>query len=190
MAKLTARLVLLTFMIAFLQGCAAVVVGAGAGVASAAHDRRTLGSQIDDKTATARLSTAFSKNKALDAANIDITVFNGIVLLAGQAPSEELRNEISRTAQGVKNLRKIHNQVRIGQPIPASVSANDVWIASKVKSALLTDERIDGLHIEVEVEDSEVFLLGLVKATEANIAVDVARNIDGVARVIKAFEEI
>lgn len=190
MTKALINLITIACILAVLQGCAAVVVGAGAGVASAAHDRRTLGSQIDDKTATARLSSAFSKNKALDAANIDITVFNGIVLLAGQAPTEELRNEISRTAQSVKNLRKIHNQIRIGKPIPASVSANDVWLASKVKGALLTDERIDGLHIEVEVEDSEVFLLGLVKASEADIAVDVARNINGVARVIKAFEEI
>ncbi|MEI8650769.1 hypothetical protein P4S73_27490 [Paraglaciecola sp. Hal342] len=33
-----------------LQGCAALVVGAGVGAASAAHDRRSLGTQLDDKT--------------------------------------------------------------------------------------------------------------------------------------------
>ena len=54
----------------------------------------------------------------------------------------------------------------------------------------MTDERIDGLHIEVEVEDSEVFLMGLVNDSEASIAVDIARNVNGVARVVKAFESL
>lgn len=171
-----------------LQGCAALVVGAGVGAASAAHDRRTLGTQLDDKTAKAKLASAFGNNPALNDANIDISVYNGVVLLAGQAPSESVRQEISKTAQQVQNLKKIHNQLRIGQSIVASVAANDLWIESKVKSALVTDKRIDGLHIEVEVEDSEVFLMGLVNEKEANIAVDIARNVNGVARVVKAFE--
>ncbi len=80
--------------------------------------------------------------------------------------------------------------MRISKPITASVAANDLWIESKVKSALVTDERIDGLHIEVEVEDSEVFLMGLVNDSEASIAVDIARNVNGVARVVKAFESL
>lgn len=171
-----------------LQGCAALVVGAGVGAASAAHDRRTLGTQLDDKTAKAKLASAFGNNPALNDANIDISVYNGVVLLAGQAPTELVRQEISKTAQQVQNLKKIHNQLRIGQSIVASVAANDLWIESKVKSALVTDKRIDGLHIEVEVEDSEVFLMGLVNEKEANIAVDIARNVNGVARVVKAFE--
>ncbi|GAA0855646.1 BON domain-containing protein [Aliiglaciecola litoralis] len=173
---------------ALLQGCAAVVVGAGMGAASAVHDRRTLGTQLDDKTAVARLSSAFGNNPRLASTNIDISVYNGIALIAGQAPSEELRQEIANTAATVKNLKKIHNQVRIGQPISASVTANDMVIETKVKAALLGDKRIDGLQIEVEVEDSEVFLMGLVSDAEADIAVDISRNINGVARVIKAFE--
>ena len=186
------RLCLIAFVIlsVLLQGCAAVVVGAGVSAASAAHDRRTLGTQLDDKTAKARLSSAFGNNPALNAANIDISVYNGVVLLAGQAPSEAIRLEISKTAQGVKNLKRIHNQLRIANPIAASVAANDLWIESKVKSALVTDGRIDGLHIEVEVEDSEVFLMGLVNDSEASLAVDIARNVNGVARVVKAFESL
>lgn len=183
-------LITLVLFAVFLQGCAAVVVGAGVGAASAAHDRRTLGTQLDDKTAKARLSSAFGNNPALIDANIDISVYNGVVLLAGQAPSEAIRAEISKTAQGVQNLKKIHNQMRISKPITASVAANDLWIESKVKSALVTDDRIDGLHIEVEVEDSEVFLMGLVNDSEASIAVDIARNVNGVARVVKAFEPL
>ena len=52
----------------------------------------------------------------------------------------------------------------------------------------MADKRIDGFHIHVAVENSEVFLMGLVSTKEAEVAATVARNIDGVKQVIKAFE--
>jgi osmotically-inducible protein OsmY len=66
--------------------------------------------------------------------------------------------------------------------------AHDVWLASKIKTKLLADKRIDGLHIEIEVENGEVFLMGLVSEKESIIAIDITRNIKGVKQVIKAFE--
>lgn len=174
-----------------LQGCAAIVVGAGAGAAKVAHDRRTLGTQIDDATLSSRVSTALAQNTEIkDKANINVEVFNGIVLLVGQAPSETLKKQAEQIAGDIKPMRRLHNQIRIAQPVAISTSTNDVWLASKVRAQLIADERIDGLHINVRVEDSEVFLMGLVTNQEANMAVDIARNINGVARVVKAFEII
>lgn len=172
-----------------LQGCAAIVVGAGVGAASAAHDRRTLGTQVDDTTATNRLSLAIASDAELkDVTRINVDVFNGIALLVGQAPNEALKQRASVTAQSVKNIRKFHNLIRIAEPISAGTVTHDVWLASKVRAALLAEKNIDGLHISVMVEDSEVFLIGLVNESEANIAVEIARNVNGVARVVKAFE--
>jgi osmotically-inducible protein OsmY len=53
---------------------------------------------------------------------------------------------------------------------------------------LLTDDNISGTNIKVVTENSEVFLMGLVEQNEGNKAVDIARNISGVAKVIKVFE--
>ena len=47
MKQLT-TLILITTMI--LQGCAAGLVLGGIGVAASAHDRRSVGNQLDDKT--------------------------------------------------------------------------------------------------------------------------------------------
>ena len=63
-----------------------------------------------------------------------------------------------------------------------------MWLTSKIKANLVADKRIDGFHIHVAVENSEVFLMGLVSTKEAEIAATIARNIDGVKQVIKAFE--
>jgi osmotically-inducible protein OsmY len=172
-----------------LQGCAALVVGAGVGAASAAHDRRSLGTQVDDTTAASRLSLAIGKNEILKKqTKINVHVFNGVALLVGQAPNEELKRQVYKIAESVKNVKKLHNQIRIASPIAPSVSTHDIWLASKIKTILLADKSIDGLHIDVAVENSEVFLMGLVSQKEAKLAVDIARNADGVKQVVKAFE--
>jgi osmotically-inducible protein OsmY len=183
------KIALLLSILFALQGCAALVVGAGVGVASAAHDRRTLGTQVDDKTAYSRLTTALAKSTAVkELTNINVHVYNGTALLVGQAPSDDLLRQVQELAESVKNIKKLHNQVRIGSPIAASSSTNDLWLESKIKTKLLADKRIDGLHIDVAVEDSEVFLMGIVSQSEADISVDIARNVSGVTQVIKAFE--
>ncbi|MCV2883527.1 BON domain-containing protein [Aestuariibacter sp. AA17] len=183
------KLIALFVALGLLQGCAAVVVGAGLGAASVAHDRRTVGTQLDDKTLAGKVIARLAKNKALEeGANINVLVFNGVLLLTGQAPTESLRAEAHKIAAAVPHIKKTHNLIRIGHPIAPSTAAHDVWLASKVRAQLLTDKRIDGLHISITVEDSEVFLMGLVKSNEANVAVDIVRNINGVTQVVKAFE--
>nr|WP_252731956.1 division/outer membrane stress-associated lipid-binding lipoprotein [Paraglaciecola arctica] len=172
-----------------LQGCAGLIIGAGVGAASVAHDRRTIGTQVDDTTAASRISNALAKDLAVqEQTSITVQVFNGTALLVGQAPTQELIQQAQNLAATVKNIKKLHNQIRLGSPIPAGVIANDAWLASKIKTKLIADKRIDGLHIEIEVENGEVFLMGLVTEHESNIAVDITRNVNGVKQVIKAFE--
>jgi osmotically-inducible protein OsmY len=172
-----------------LQSCAGLIIGAGMGAISVAHDRRTLGTQVDDRTAVSRISIAMANDLTIkEQTSISVQVFNGTALLVGQAPTQALIQKAEKLASSVKHIKKLHNQIRLGSPIPANLVANDVWLASKVKTQLIADKRIDGLHIEIEVENGEVFLMGLVSEKESNIAVDVTRNIKGVKQVIKAFE--
>lgn len=175
-----------------IQGCAALVVAGGVGAASSAHDRRSLGNQVDDNTLELKVSKALSplRKDKQKPTHINIDVFNGIGLLSGQVATAQQRQQAETSASNIEGLKKVHNQLRIAQPTSAGTRTYDVWLASKVRANLLTDKRLDGLHISLVVEDSEVFLMGLVTRQEANIAVDVVRNIDGVARVIKAFEYI
>lgn len=175
--------------LSLMQGCAALLVGAGVGAASAAHDRRTLGTQLDDKTIASRISIALSENKAIEKqANINVHVFNGSVLLVGQAPNESLIRQAQQLSESVNNVNKLHNQIRLATPISASTTTHDVWLASKIKAKLIADKRVDGFHIHVAVENSEVFLMGLVSTQEADSAANSARNVEGVTQVIKAFE--
>jgi len=189
--KLTSLVIVLASSLT-IQGCAALVVAGGVGAASSAHDRRTLGNQVDDSTLELKVSSALSvlRKDKQQPTHINIDVFNGIGLLSGQVATAQQKQQAEAKTSAVKGLRKVHNQLRIAQPTSAGTRTYDLWLASKVRANLLTDKRLDGLHISLVVEDSEVFLMGLVSKQEANIAVELIRHIDGVARVIKAFEYI
>ncbi len=175
--------------VVLLQGCAAAVVAGTASAITAANDRRTIGSQIDDSNIEIKASIAISEVDRLQKfAHISAVSVNGIVLLVGQVANEEMKNEANKAIESVAGIRKIHNQIRIGSNIGVTTQTHDSWLTSKVKAQLLTAKNISSNNIKVVTENAEVFLMGLVSDAEAEQAVNIARNVSGVERVIKVFE--
>jgi len=187
----TARIAGLLMLASALQGCAVATVVAVTAGATMVADRRTFSKQIDDQSIEFIAHNELNKQKALsDNTNLHVISMNGTVLVIGQAPNSYLRDLAIKTIQDVPDIVTIHNQIRIGSTTAISTQSNDIWLTSKVKSALLTNGEVNAKDIKVVTENSEVFLLGLVTKQEANIVVEITRNINGVSRVFKAFEYI
>lgn len=183
--KLTA-IISLTLL---LQACAAAVVAGGASAVTSASDRRTLGSQIDDSSIVVKAERALEENKTLEErAHINVNSYNGILLLTGQAPSQDLVDLAASLVQPIQGVKDVQNQIRVGNPISFTTRSRDSWITTRVKSMLVADKEISALNIKVVTENGEVFLMGLVSSAEADKAVEIARHVNGVSRVIKAFE--
>ena len=177
--------------VVLLQGCAAAVVAGTASAVTAANDRRTIGSQIDDNNIEIKASIAISEVERLEkSARVNAISVNGIVLLVGQVANQEMKNEAQITVEAIAGIRKIHNQLRIGSNIGITTQTHDSWLTSKVKAQLLAAKDISSNNIKVVTENAEVYLMGLVSQDEANRAVNIARNVSGVERVVKVFEYI
>jgi len=175
--------------ITILQGCAAAAVIAVVGGASVATDNRTLGKQIDDQRIELVAHNQLAKmTEVNEHTNIQVVSVNGSVLAVGQSPNTRLRDVAIQTLSNINGVLKVHNQIRIGNTISTTTKSNDLWLTSKVKAALLTDERVNVKDVKVVTENGEVFLMGLLPEGQAGFAVDVARNIGGVSRVYKLFE--
>lgn len=186
-----ARIAGLLMVFSALQGCAVATVVAVTAGASMVADRRTFSKQIDDQSIEFVAHNELNKQKALSKnTNLHVVSMNGTVLVIGQAPNSYLRDLAIKTIQDVPDIVTIHNQVRIGSTTAITTQSNDIWLTSKVKSALLANGEVNAKDIKVVTENSEVFLLGLVTKQEADIVVEIARNINGVSRVFKAFEYI
>ena len=115
---------------------------------------------------------------------------DGEVLLMGQAIDDDNKQSVEGYVQNLQGVKKTYNQIRIGKPISFDQISYDVWLTTRVKSALLSDNRLDKYLIKVTTENKEVFLTGRIPAEEAQIAADIARKIDGVSKVVKAFKYI
>lgn len=177
------------FMLATLSGCVGIATVAVISGASIAADHRTISKQIDDQAIEYKASTIISENKTLkNQTNLHLICINGAVLIIGQAPNSYLRDMAIKEITGIEGIVKIHNQIRIGNTTSFTTRSHDVWLTSKVKTALFSSDKLNPTNIKVVTENAEVFLMGLVSKAEADEAVDITRNIGGVNRVFMAFE--
>jgi osmotically-inducible protein OsmY len=184
--------VVIAGLVSQISACVtAAAVGAAGTAAVSNSDRRTLGTQIDDKTITARVSTAINKVANVDDdADISVHVYNSQVLLTGQARTQVISEDASLAAQTVAQVTKVHNQIRIGEPISTSSTVNDIWLSTKIRTIMTTDSRVPMLKLDLIVEDSEVFIMGQLTKEEATATVELVRNVDGVTKVIRVMELI
>jgi osmotically-inducible protein OsmY len=190
-SKKGSYLVLILIMASAIQGCAVATIAAVTAGATVISDRRTFSKQIDDHSIEFIAHNELLKNKALAKnTNINIVSVNGVVLVVGQAPNSYLRDLVIKTIKTTPDIVSIHNQIRIRPITSITTQSNDVWLTSKVKSTLLASGEVNGKDVKVVTENAEVFLLGLVSVKEADLVVEIVRNISGVDRVIKAFEYI
>jgi osmotically-inducible protein OsmY len=187
--KKATHLIGILLIINALQGCVAVTVVALTAGASMATDRRSIGNQIDDQSIQVEAYNEITKNKPLnDNTNLHLTSVNGSVLIVGQSPTTVLRDQALKIIHEIHGVVRVHNQIRIGNVTSITTQTNDIWLTSKVKTALFSSDKVNGKNIKVITENGEVFLMGIVSKSEADAAVNVTRNISGVNKVFKAFE--
>lgn len=183
------KIILVSFFSLYLTGCAGVLV-VGAGAATAAYfvtDPRSSSELLHDQDISLQINAL--GNKAPFKTNIRVTAstFKGNTLLMGQAISQDYKDSLESEVRKISGVKVVYNQLKVKPLLSITDVSNDTWITTKVKSALIADSELRDLKISVFTEDSEVFLVGSVSPYHAEKAVEVARNISGVKKVVKAF---
>ncbi|NOQ34521.1 MAG: BON domain-containing protein [Methylococcaceae bacterium] len=176
-----------------LNGCGIPAIGTAeiTGV-SLFHDRRSLKTiAIDERIETSASIDLNSDADIRKYTHFNVTSFNGVLLVTGEAPHQVLRNRISAILQRVSDVRLVHNQMVLARPAPFTNRTYDTFITSKVKAKFSTSSDMPGFdttRIKVVTESGRVFLMGLVYKKEAHIAAENARRVNGVRQVVKVFQ--
>jgi osmotically-inducible protein OsmY len=180
-------------LMGLLQGCAELFLAGGATAANVAHDRRTTGSFVDDEGIELKaLKALHSDNEVNDKTHISVTSFNQVVLMTGEAPTPELRDRAEALVKQIPRVRRVHDEVVIAAPSSLSSRTSDTWITAKVKTSLFGVKlpHFDPTRVKVVTENGTVFLMGLLRRSEADAVVNRVRQVGGVQRVVKVFEYI
>lgn len=152
---------------------------------------RTFGQYIDDKQIKTIIAVNLQKvGPKMDDANVNVTVYNGLVLLTGQVPTNKLREEAGAVASNLNKVRQVYNELQVLPNTSLLSRANDSWLATKINTKLMLHEDIDSDRVVVVVENSIVYLMGRMTPVQAEKITQVARTTGGVAKVVRAIEYI
>jgi osmotically-inducible protein OsmY len=176
-------------VVTLLQACiplAITAVGAGVLVAS---DRRSTGTQAVDQEIGFKSGSAIRSNMN-DQVHINITSYNRMVLLTGEVATEAEKKQAEELVGKIVNVRSVVNELQIGAATGIKSRSNDVFINGKIKASFVDAKDIFANSFKIVVENSDVFLLGVVTEREANRAAEIASRVVGVNKVVKVMEII
>ena len=149
---------------------------------------RTPGTVIDDASLEWDVRRNIEKSDpGFERGNLTIVVYNGIMLLAGQVESDALK-QLAEERATVPNIRAVHNEIEVMPPISMVARANDSWLTTKIKTQMFSDAELVAGKIKVVTVNNIVFLMGILPREEADRAVEIARGVYGVKKIVKVFE--
>ncbi|PPD52815.1 MAG: transporter [Methylotenera sp.] len=187
--NLILKFVLAATLLSQLAACVPVVVGGAAAGGAVAADRRTSGFYVEDENIELKAVKKMETNLG-EEAHVNVTSYNRNVLLTGEVPDAERLAKAEALLKEIENIRAVTNEIVIAPKTTISSRGNDTFITSKVKTKFVTENKFPANYVKVVTENSVVYLLGLVTQAEGDAAVEIARNTDGVSKVVKVFEYI
>lgn len=157
--------------------------------------------RVKDANVTAKVKSQLLWNSKTEGLNIDVDTEKGIVTLSGNVASREEAKMASKLAADTEGVRKVKNNLKVGStPSDTTVASSnttestsgnvkDGWVTTRVKAALLYDNRVDGTDIHVDTAQGIVTLTGAVNnKNERDIAKQITRSIGGVKSVVDKID--
>ena len=175
-----------------LAGCvpAALVGGAvGAGALLMTADRRSGETQEADRTIEAAAGDAVVR--ALPGrGHVNITSYYRKVLITGEVPSAQDSQLVAAQVRAVPGVAGVVNELAVMPESSTLQRSNDGLITSKVRTRLINQNGVPAGSIRVTTERGTTYLMGRLTATETALATEVARQTDGVQRVVRVIDLI
>jgi len=112
------------------------------------------------------------------------------VLITGEVPDEATKAKVAEEVSRIENVQGVWNELVVAGNSSLGARSNDAYITSKVKARFIDANQFAANHVKVVTEAGNVFLLGIVTDREAKAAIQVARNTEGVQKVINVMQII
>ena len=107
----------LVFSATCSTGCFWIAVGgAGALGYEVGKDDRSIGVKFDDASITTGVKTRFINDKQVDALDINVDTYEGVVTLNGSVPIKRVESRAIQIARGVKSVKGVRSKLVIVSP--------------------------------------------------------------------------
>jgi osmotically-inducible protein OsmY len=180
-----------TTLVTTLSACAPLVVGSAVMGGLVAIDRRTAGIQLEDESIELRTAQGLRQNLS-EAAHVNVTSYNRMVLLTGEVSSAAERERAERLAKSQENVSSVVNDLAIEPASSLTQRSKDIITMGQIKALMVDAKDLQSNAFKVVVERGIVYLMGRVTSREAQRASEIARSgsVSGVVKVVRVFDII
>ena len=181
--------ILFILFITHLIGCAPSTITA---IPLSIADRRSTEAQvIDNKIFLAAWNPIQEiADNANQKIHFNLLSYNQTILIVGQSPSEDIKNQVTDVVQKIKDVKAVHNKMTVGKINTIKQRAKDTVTTTNLKTKLFLKikNEVHPFHVKIVTENDIVYLLGIVNDKEADEAISVAKSSKGVKLVVPLFE--
>ena len=178
-------------MVFFLASCTSIVESVVREPITPDPTSSSVGSNISDLKMDTFIGVNIKKaDPALKKSHINVHVYDAIVLLTGEVPTQEMKVLAGDTARAYTGVRQVHNELQVRGNSSIVARTNDSLISAQVATKLTFDAEVKSSSIDVTTEDGVVFLMGKVHRIDGDKAAAIASSTSGVRSVVKVFEYV
>lgn len=180
------KLALLSFCF-LLTGCQFIgtIYNAGHKITSIVLDDRNLSDDWNDTALHVSIRNALLKKDFKYLLDIELTVFEGIVLLNGALPQTAIIDEVVETVWQTKGVKQVYNYIRLGNPPPLSIVNEDAAISAKIRYELSLTKGVSSVNYKITMENGTIYLMGISEnQSELEKVVAVIKNTVSVNKII------
>ena len=146
---------------------------------------------FDDQNIELRVIDAIYGTEEIDrASHIKVEVYENVVLLMGETPTEANKALAGRMAASVDQVDRVVNEIEVREQDGIGGKMSNSWLSGKVEWALAREDTLDGWdphRIKVISAGGTVYLMGNVTRAEGDEVAETVRNVRGVEKVVKVF---
>lgn len=155
----------------------------------------TTGKKFIDGWREGKIETAYLLNEYLNPFDIDVDVKGSTAYLKGEVKTEIERELAREIAFGIEGINSVKNDIKLLKSEPAvsgvtkvknsfARAIEDASITASIKTKLINSRSIKSLNIDVDTEDANVLLKGVVGTDQEKELVErIAYNTKGVNSV-------
>ncbi len=151
---------------------------------SACVQNRTLGDRLDDGAAGLNLKSQLLFDRSLPTRDIDMTIFEGRLMLTGTVESEDDALQIEDKAKTIAQVREVINELQVLPRTTIAQGARDAVIDNRLEAALIADTGVTAGNYRILVSQGTVYLLGVAQGP------DELRRVTGQAQAIDGVKEV
>lgn len=172
-------------ILALTSACVPVAAVSTTVVGTTLAEERSAGDKVDDTVIKVKIMEKLAQSKRTHMfTNITAIVHEGRVLLTGSVPSIENKEEAVEITWKVHGVREVINEIE-PENYTAGDYANDVMIASMIRSKVLVAENVRSINYKIEVNNGIVYILGVAQTQEEmDKVVNLASETKGAKKVV------